>query len=72
MTRQTLHIRLPQRADAVEGKEQQPGKAVPPEAVPDSRAVSQDPAQKPSKVQKAEAPLWRNWIKGPWGPSAIG
>jgi hypothetical protein len=38
-----LHLRLPQRADAVAGKEQQPG-AVPPLTVArDPRTSSQDP-----------------------------
>jgi hypothetical protein len=37
------HIRLPLRADAVSGREQQPGEAPRSDPAPDARTVSQDP-----------------------------
>lgn len=67
MTRSTLHIRLPQRADAIEGKEQQPGNTVPPNSAPDPRTISQDPVQKPSKVQKAADAIVAELDQGPLG-----
>jgi hypothetical protein len=44
--RPAVHIRLPQRAEAVSGEEQRPGEAVPEQATPDPRTVSQDPVAK--------------------------
>jgi hypothetical protein len=65
MIEPTIHIRLPQRADAVGGIEQQPGKLVPPKSVPDQRIVSQDPAKTPHKVQKEENALIAELDQGP-------
>ena len=61
----TTHIRLPQRAEAVEGKEQQVGKPIPPKSVQDPRTVSQDPAKKPSSVQEEEDVLIAELDQGP-------
>jgi hypothetical protein len=44
--KQPTHIRLPQRADAVEGPEKVPGKTIKPPDNPDPRTVSQDPIAK--------------------------
>ena len=41
-----LHIRLPQRAEAVSGQEQQPGADAPAKAAVDPRTASQDPSLK--------------------------
>jgi hypothetical protein len=43
---QPTHIRLPQRAEAVEGREPVPGVQPGPPAAPDPRTESQDPARK--------------------------
>ncbi len=64
MTRPTPHMRLPQRAGPVEGKEQQP-ETVPPKSAPDPRTASQDPAQKPGKVQKADDAIVAELDQGP-------
>ena len=60
-----MHVRLPQRADAVEGKEQQLGKPNPPKSVLDPRTVSQDLAKKPSSVQGEEDALIAELDQGP-------
>ena len=44
--KQTLHIRLPQRADAVAGPEPLSGEPPAAEPMPDPRTVSQDPVLK--------------------------
>ncbi len=67
MTRQTLHVRMPQRADAVEGIQQQPGKMVPPAPTPDPRTASQDPTRKPGDVRKAENAIIAKLDRGPLG-----
>jgi hypothetical protein len=61
MTRQTLHVRMPQRADAVEGIRQQPGKAAPAISTPDPRTASQDP------TRKAENAVLAKLDRGPLG-----
>ena len=38
-----VHVRLPQRADAVAGKERQPGAPQPVQPAPDARTATQDP-----------------------------
>jgi hypothetical protein len=47
ITKPTTHVRLPQRADGVEGPERSgsPGAKAP--ALPDPRIVTQDPTAKP-------------------------
>jgi len=47
-TKQPIHVRLPQRAEAVEGREGSTGQ--PPEfpSVKDPRTVTQDPTLKPN------------------------
>jgi hypothetical protein len=65
MIKPIIHNRLPQRADAVEGIEQQPGKPVPPKSVPDQRSVSQELANKPRKVQKEANALIAELDQGP-------
>jgi hypothetical protein len=44
--RPVVHIRLPERADAVGGQEQRPGESPAAEGAPDPRTVSQDPVLK--------------------------
>jgi hypothetical protein len=49
------HLRLPQRAEAVVGPEQQPLTAAAPAMAIDPRTVTQDPALK-AKIKSAEEP----------------
>ena len=65
MKKPTAHIRLPKRADAVEGKEQRPGQSVPPKSALDPRTISQDPTKKPNYVQKEENALIAELDQGP-------
>jgi hypothetical protein len=44
---QPLHIRLPQRAEQVEGEEARPGQPAKKPSEPDPRTASQDPAPQP-------------------------
>jgi hypothetical protein len=43
---QPTHVRLPQRSDAVEGREKTPGQQPKAPPITDARTVSQDPAIK--------------------------
>ena len=63
MTKQPLHMRLPQRADVVEGA----GTTIPSGAVPDPRTASLDPTQDLSKVQRAENAIVARLDHGPLG-----
>ena len=63
MTKQPLHMRLPQRADIVEGA----GTTIPSGAVPDPRTPPQDPTQNLSKVQQAENAIVARLDHGPIG-----
>jgi hypothetical protein len=65
MTRPTLHVRMPQRADAVEGGEQKSGKAG--LRGPDTHTSSPELAPKPSAVQKAEDGIVAELDQGPMG-----
>ena len=67
MTRPTLHVRMPQRADAGEGGEQKSGKAGLPEPGPDTHTSSPELAPKPSAVQKAEDGIVAELDQGPMG-----
>ena len=67
MKKPTLHIRLPQRADAVEGEEQRPEKTLPLKTEPDPRTESQAPIQKAGKLLKAENGIIAELDHGPLG-----
>jgi hypothetical protein len=41
-----IHLRMPQRAEAIVGKEPQPGTVKPIASIPGPRTVSQDPVTK--------------------------
>ncbi len=49
-----IHIRLPQRAEAVSGQKLQPGAEVPAKAAADPRTASQDPSlkAKPTTIEE--------------------
>ena len=51
-----VHVRLPQRADAVEGKEGKPGAPPPTQRAPDARTATQDPVTKRHDLSNM-----RNW-----------
>jgi len=67
MKKPSQHIRLPQRADAVEGVEPRPGKILPPDATPDPRTQSQDPIRKSGRRLKAENRVIAELDQGPLG-----
>lgn len=67
MKKPTLHIRLPQRADAVEGEEPRPGKIPPPDTEPDPRTESQDPLRKSGGLLKAQKSIIAELDQGPLG-----
>lgn len=50
---QPLHIRLPQRAEQVEGEEPGPGQRAKNPSEPDPRTASQDPPSKPRSDEPA-------------------
>jgi hypothetical protein len=52
--KQPTHVRLPQRSDAVEGREQKPGEPPRPTKKPDPRTAPQDPALKSKRVNKTK------------------
>ena len=52
LAKQSKHIRLPQRSDAVEGRENTPGQETKTPPVIDARTVSQDPAIKLKGLKK--------------------
>jgi hypothetical protein len=45
--KQPIHLRLPQRADTVEGREQPGGQPSKASSAKDPRTITQDPALKP-------------------------
>ena len=65
MKKPILQIRLDQRLDAVELKEQQMGETIPPKLVPNPHIVSQNSAKKPSSVQEEEDALIAELDQGP-------
>jgi hypothetical protein len=60
-----LHIRLDQRVDAVELKEQQLSETIPPKPVPDPHIISRDSARERSGAQMEENGLIAELDKGP-------
>ena len=65
MKKLILHIRLDQRVDAVELKEQQLNETSPPKSVPNPHIVSRDPAGERSSAQMEENALVAELDKGP-------
>ena len=65
MKKPILHIRLDQRVDAVELKEQQLDKTIPPKSVPGPRMVTRDPVRERSSVQVEENALIAELDEGP-------
>jgi hypothetical protein len=65
MTRPTLHLRVPQGADAVESEASQPGNTAPPLAAAGPRTL--DAVQKPDDVQKVEDGILAELDRGPMG-----
>ena len=65
MKKPILHIRLDQRLDAIELKEQQLNETIPPKSVPDPLVVSRDSARERSCVQGEENALIAELDKGP-------
>jgi hypothetical protein len=65
MKKPISHIRLDQRVDAVELREQQLSETVPPKSVPDPHIVSRDPERERSSVQVEENALIAELDKGP-------
>ena len=60
-----LHIRLDQRVDAVELKEQQLCETIPPKSVPDPHIVSRDSARERSSAQMEVNAIIAELDKGP-------
>jgi hypothetical protein len=67
MTKPTIRIRLDQRVDAVELKEQQLSETIPPKSVPDPHIVSRDSARERSSAQMEANALIAELDKGPLG-----
>jgi len=67
MTGEPLHNRLPQRADAVEGKEQLPEESVPAQVIPDARPAAPPPVRKAGKLSRAENGIIAELDQGPLG-----
>jgi hypothetical protein len=67
MTKPTIHIRLDQRVDAVELKEQQLSETIPPKSVPDPHIVSRDSARERRSAQMEATALIAELDKGPLG-----
>jgi hypothetical protein len=65
MKKPILHIRLDQRVDAIELKEQQLDETIPSKAVQNPRVVSRDSARERSCVQAEENALIAERDKGP-------
>ena len=65
MKKPILHIRLDQRLDAVELKEQQMGETNPPKSVPNPHIVSRDSVRERGSVQAEENALIAELDKGP-------
>jgi len=65
MKKPILHIRLAQRVEASEVKEQQLGKPIPPKSVPAPRIVSRDSAKERGSAQMEVNALIAELDKGP-------